>query len=144
LRNIEFRQLDLHDAAKLERAFDIVVSSGVLHHLSDPEKGWAALAAVLRPGGLMKVMLYSSAARAGVRAARAAVADLAQAPVTDDLLRQVRRRLIETGLFPRSRDFFTLPGVHDLLLHRHEDPFDVPRIARALGQLELDLLGFCL
>jgi SAM-dependent methyltransferase len=143
-RNIEFRQLDLHDAARLGQSFDIVVCSGVLHHLPDPEKGWAALVDVLKPHGLMKVMLYSHAARETVRAARAAIADLVAAPVTDDLLRAVRRRLIETGPVPRSRDFFTLPGVHDLLLHRHEDPFDIPRIERALAWLGLDLMGFSL
>jgi SAM-dependent methyltransferase len=144
LCNVEFRQLDLHRAAKLDRPFDIVVCSGVLHHLPDPEQGWAALVGVLKPRGLMKVMLYSKAARENVRAARAAIADIAEAPVTDDLLRAVRRRLIAAKLFPRSRDFFTLPGVHDLLLHRHEDPFDIPRIARALTGMELDLLGFTL
>jgi SAM-dependent methyltransferase len=142
--NVEFRQLDLHDAAMLGRSFDIVVCSGVLHHLPDPEKGWSALVAVLNPRGLMKTMLYSRAARENVRMARAAIADLAGAPVTDDLLRAVRHRLIETGRVPRSRDFFTLPGVHDLLLHRHEDSFDIPRVARAMARLELDLLGFCL
>jgi SAM-dependent methyltransferase len=142
IRNVEFRQLDLHDAARLGLSFDIVVSSGVLHHLPDPEMGWAVLVGVLKPHGLMKVMLYSKAARENVRTARAAIADLVEAPVTDDLLRAVRRRLIEANLFPRSRDFFTLPGVHDLLLHRHEDPFDVPRIERALVRLDLDLLGF--
>ncbi len=142
LGNIEFWQLDLHRAAELGRKFDIVVSSGVPHHLPDPEEGWAALAGVLKPGGLMKVMLYSKAARENVRAARAVIADLLDAPVTDDLLRSVRRRLIEAKASPKSRDFFTLPGVHDLLMHRHEDPFDIPRIQRALAGLELDLLGF--
>jgi len=142
LRNIEFRQLDLHHAARLERKFDIVVSSGVLHHLARPEDGWAALAGVLKPGGLMKVMLYSKAARENVRVARAAIANLLGAPVTDDLLRSVRRRLIAAKASPKSRDFFTLPGVHDLLMHRHEDPFDIPRIQRALARLELDLVGF--
>jgi SAM-dependent methyltransferase len=141
-RNIEFRQLDLHHTAKLGRKFDIVVSSGVLHHLARPEEGWAALAGVLKPGGLMKVMLYSKAARENVRAARAAIADLLDAPITDDLLRSVRRRLIDAKASPKSRDFFTLPGVHDLLMHRHEDAFDIGRIQRALARLELDLVGF--
>jgi SAM-dependent methyltransferase len=142
LRGIDFRQLDLHQIAKLGRSFDVIVCSGVLHHLPDPEKGWAALAGVLKSRGLMKVMLYSRAARAKVHAARAAISDLKAAPITDDLLRTVRRRLIDQKLLPGSRDFFTLPGVHDLLLHRHEDPFDVARIEHALARLELDLLGF--
>jgi hypothetical protein len=33
-------------------------------------------------------------------------------------------------------------GVHDLLLNRHEDLFDVPRIGRALDRLGLEPLAF--
>ncbi len=34
--------------------------------------------------------------------------------------------------------------MHDLLLHRHEDPFDVPRIRRGIERLGLSLIGFVL
>jgi len=40
--------------------------------------------------------------------------------------------------------FATLSGTHDLLLHRREDPFDIPRIARALERLKLRLISFVL
>ena len=40
------------------------------------------------------------------------------------------------------RDFATLAGTHDLLLHSHEDPFDLPRIERALSQVGLRMLSF--
>ncbi|MEA3016183.1 MAG: hypothetical protein QOI38_905 [Sphingomonadales bacterium] len=143
---IEFRQLDLHRVAELGKRFDIVYSSGVLHHLPDPEAGLAALADALRPGGVMRILVYSRIARLRVRAAREEIADLLDRPVSDDLLREARRRLIETApqLVAGTSDFYTLGGVHDLLLHRHEDPFDVPRIRRALDRLGLDLLAFLL
>jgi SAM-dependent methyltransferase len=144
LDRIEFRQLDLHDVAALGRSFDFIACSGVLHHLPDPEAGWAALAAVLRPGGVMRVMVYSKVARLKVRAAQRHLADLQDRPLDSDLLREARRRLIERtpDLLASWLDFYTLAGVHDLLLHRHEDPFDVPRIARALDRLGLELLAF--
>ena len=41
-----------------------------------------------------------------------------------------------------SRDFATLAGTYDLLLHRHEDPFDIKRIERALDQAGLRMLSF--
>jgi hypothetical protein len=41
-----------------------------------------------------------------------------------------------------SQDFATLSGTYDLLLHRHEDPFDIPRIERALDRFGLRLLLF--
>ncbi len=94
----------------------------------------AALVDVLKPGGFLRVMVYSKLARMNVRAARALLGELVDQPVDDDLLRAVRARLIAAPRNPvaRSPDFYTLGGVHDLLLHRHEDPFDVPRIRRAI------------
>jgi len=144
LHGISFRALDLHRVGELGRSFDAVFCSGVLHHLPDPERGWTALADVLKPGGVMHVMVYSKIARLSIRALRASIADLESCPVDDDLLREVRRRIFERGLpgAPKSRDFFSLSGVHDILLHRHEDPFDVPRIRRALERLGLELIQF--
>jgi SAM-dependent methyltransferase len=144
LDRIDFRLLDLHLVDELGETFDYVTASGVLHHLPDPETGWAKLAGVLRPGGVMQVMVYSKIARLNVRAAQSFIADLRDRPVDDDLLREVRRRLIDKGrrLIAGSGDFYTLAGIHDLLLHRHEDPFDVPRIVRALDSLGLELLAF--
>jgi SAM-dependent methyltransferase len=145
LANITFRRLDLVDAASLGIAFDFVASGGVLHHTADPERAWAALVAALRPGGVMHLMVYSKLARLfGVAPARQAVADLLERPVDDELLRAIRARLIREmpGRIPRSVDFFTLAGVHDLLAHRHEDPFDVARIRACIARLGLDFLGF--
>jgi SAM-dependent methyltransferase len=141
---IDFRQLDLHDVADLGTKFDFIACSGVLHHLPDPERGWAALAAVLKPGGVMRVMVYSKIARLKVKAAQRHLADLRDRPVDAELLREARRRLIERApdLLASWPDFYALAGVHDLLLHRHEDSFDVPRIARALDRLGLELLAF--
>jgi SAM-dependent methyltransferase len=142
--DVDFRLLDLHQAASLGRRFDLITCCGVLHHLPDPEAGWAKLVEVLNPDGVMKVMVYSRVARLGVEAAKTYIADLRDQPVDDDLLRAVRRRLIEKApaYVAGFTDFYSLGGVHDLLLHRHEDPFDVPRIVRALDSLGLELLAF--
>jgi SAM-dependent methyltransferase len=144
LNDIGFQTLDLHEVEKLGRQFDAIMCAGVLHHLPDPEKGWEALVRVLKPGGVMHVMVYSRVARMRVTAWRRTLTDLADRPVDDDLLREVRRRILAmpSATRPRSRDFHTLGGVHDLLMHRHEDPFDIPRIRRALDRLGLALIRF--
>jgi SAM-dependent methyltransferase len=141
---IDFRVLDLGRVAELGRKFHFIACSGVLHHLPDPERGWSALADVLEPGGVMRVMVYSRLARAGIEAARARLADLRGRPVDDDLLREARRRLIAEpeAIVDGSTDFYTLAGVHDALFHPQEDCFDVPRIVRALDSLKLELLAF--
>ena len=62
VENIEYMQADILDLGKLERQFDIVESAGVLHHMDDPEAGWKVLTDCLKPGGLMKIGLYSELA----------------------------------------------------------------------------------
>lgn len=141
--NIAFEQRDLHDAVGLGRPFDVILSSGVLHHLADPEAGWAAIAAALRPGGVMRVQLYSKAARTALQPALDRIAPLITGqPMSDDLLRTVRQWLGNDAIVNRSPDFFTLGGVHDLLVHAHEDSFDVPRIRAAIDRIGLELLRF--
>lgn len=66
LSNLTLHQMSLTDAAELGRTFDIIVSTGVLHHLPDPEAGLRALRDVLRPDGTMLLMLYGRYARVGV------------------------------------------------------------------------------
>jgi SAM-dependent methyltransferase len=143
---IDFRLLDLHQAGSLGRQFDLIVCSGVLHHVPDPEAAWAKLVEVLKPGGAMKVMVYSRLGRLRIEGAKARIADLRQQPVDDDLLRAARRRLLDEmpQLVQGLYDFYYLAGVHDLLFNCHEDCFDVPRIVRALDSLQLELLAFSL
>ena len=139
IANIVFHCLDLHEVASLGMSFDAVVCSGVLHHLADPEAGWAALVEVLKPGGVMSLMVYSALGRLPVRRAHFLIADLRAAPLTDAVLRAARERLIrEMPAITRSRDFYTLSGVHDLLFHEHEDPFDVTRIVDDMAAFGLD------
>jgi SAM-dependent methyltransferase len=141
--NVTFQQMDLMNVAALERSFDAVFSAGVLHHMADPEAGLGALVDVTKPGGVLHLMLYSTLARMPVPAMRGRLRDLENQPVTTDLLREVRRRLMAMPNPPTaSVGFYTLPGIYDLAMHTHEDPFDVPRIRRALERYALQLLHF--
>lgn len=141
--DIDFRCLDLHRVAELGRRFDFILCGGVIQTLPDPEAGWARLLDVLNPGGVMRVMVNSRIAHLPVHGARRLVADLLEQRIDDDLLRVIRRRMIEQkpDLLGRSADFYTLAGMR-VLFHNHEDAFDVPRIARALDRFGLELLCF--
>lgn len=141
---VEFLRLDIHRLADLGRRFDAISCAGVLHHLPDPERGWAALVEALNPGGVLHIMVYSKLCRLRVQGLRTALGGLVDGPLDGDRLREIRRRIIERfpERIPLTRDFYTLTGVHDLLAHRHEDPFDVLRIARAIAAFDLEFLGF--
>jgi SAM-dependent methyltransferase len=66
LDNLQVRQLPLERAGELERSFDQVVCTGVLHHLPDPDAGLRALRDLLEPDGAMNLMLYAPYGRTGV------------------------------------------------------------------------------
>jgi len=66
LTNLEVRQLPIERAGELERRFDLIVCTGVLHHLADPDVGLRALRSVLAAGGAMYLMVYAPYGRTGV------------------------------------------------------------------------------
>ena len=72
--NIEYRQADILALGALTERFDVVDCTGVLHHLADPVAGWRILCSLLRPGGLMRIGLYSEQARRHVVRAREFIA----------------------------------------------------------------------
>jgi len=61
VNNVKFYLADITQLspANFDSLFDMVIASGVLHHLSNPMKGWEQLASLIRPGGLLKMSLYS-------------------------------------------------------------------------------------
>jgi SAM-dependent methyltransferase len=66
LENLELHQLPIERIRELGRSFDLIVCTGVLHHLLDPDLGLRALRAVLRPHGAMRLMVYAPYGRAGI------------------------------------------------------------------------------
>jgi SAM-dependent methyltransferase len=76
MRNLELHRLPIEEVGSLGRDFDLVVSTGVLHHLADPLVGARALAARLRPEGVLALMLYARYGRIGVEMMQAVFRDL--------------------------------------------------------------------
>jgi SAM-dependent methyltransferase len=66
LGNLELHRLPIEKVPTLNRDFDLIVSTGVLHHLAVPEAGIKALAECLRQDGAMALMLYATYGRLGV------------------------------------------------------------------------------
>lgn len=50
---------DIFDLSYSDESFDIVISQGVLHHTSDPYRGFKELVRVCRPGGFVDIFLYN-------------------------------------------------------------------------------------
>ncbi len=76
LDNLELHRLPIEQVGTLGREFDLVVSTGVLHHLADPQAGADALASVLARDGVLALMLYAHFGRIGVEILESVFADL--------------------------------------------------------------------
>ncbi len=146
LGNVRFLQGDLLDVDALGERFDAILASGVLHHMADPEAGLRALAGALRPGGAIRIGLYSEYAREVVGKARRA-ADAAGHDGSPEGVRAFRREIVEgrageiEGLL-RSADFYAVSTCRDLVFHVHERRFTIPKLAEALASAGLRPLGF--
>lgn len=66
LDNLELHRVPIEEVASLGGDFDLIVSTGVLHHLADPQLGANALAGCLRADGVLALMLYAHYGRIGV------------------------------------------------------------------------------
>jgi SAM-dependent methyltransferase len=66
LTNLEVRQLAVENVEELDQHFDLIICTGVLHHLADPDAGLRALRSVSKPDGALNLMVYAPYGRDGV------------------------------------------------------------------------------
>jgi 2-polyprenyl-3-methyl-5-hydroxy-6-metoxy-1,4-benzoquinol methylase/tetratricopeptide (TPR) repeat protein len=144
LQNIEYGQADLLALASLGRSFDVIEATGSLQALAAPMAGWRVLISLLRPGGLMKVGLYSELARASVVAARLHITDRGYSSGSDDIRRCRQELLSDPALRQVAEfgDFFTVSNCRDLLFHVQEHRSTLPEIAAFLAENGLSFIGF--
>ena len=63
LDRVLFLETDLHRPGLRSGSFDVVYSSGVLHHTPNPRAAFAFIARLVRPGGMIVLGVYNSIAR---------------------------------------------------------------------------------
>lgn len=147
LGGIRFVQGDILALDQVTERFDVVVSTGVIHHMERPDVGLARLAGVMRPGGVIRLGLYSERARAVVRLAHQLIRERGWRPVDDDI-RAFRAHVLalpETeplAALRQSEDFYSLSGCRDLVFHVREHRYTPTRLGDLLASAELRLIGF--
>ena len=147
LENLAFVHGDILDLGRLGQTFDYVCCTGVLHHMEDPVAGWRVLRDLLKPGGLMRIGLYSRAGRSAVAVAQNAARRGGYLSTREDILRFRRDcpRLCdrETLLrLSRLQDYYHLNMYRDLLFPAREHRFDLAQIGDMLDELDLLFEGF--
>ena len=146
ITNIEYLQADILSLNQLEQKFDIIESTGVLHHMNDPMAGWRVLTNLLKPGGLMKIALYSELARQHIAEVRKKIS-LLRVGTSKSEIRKFRQSLAESNeknhqRLTKSNDFFNLSTLRDLIFHVQEHRFSLPKIKNCLDELGLKFCGF--
>ena len=144
--NIDYLQADILHLHQMGKEFDIIESGGVLHHMDDPMAGWRVLVDVLKPGGLMKIGLYSELARRHIVEVRKEITALGVG-TSEANIRKFRRLLTESNdenhqLLITSSDFYSLSMMRDLIFHVQEHRFTLPQIKNCLNELGLNFCGF--
>jgi SAM-dependent methyltransferase len=72
VEGVQFVETDLRQPGLKADAFDVVYSSGVLHHTPDPRAAFGHLVKLARPGGMIVLGVYNAFARLPLRLRRLA------------------------------------------------------------------------
>ena len=143
--NIRFCLGDILKLGDLDERFDVIASTGVLHHMAEPEVGLRALVDLLRPGGFIKLALYSEIARQQVVQLRDIIAEQGLRPDLKGI--RAIRRLVKShdtdfDRILKTSDFYSASGVRDLLFHVQEHRFTALQLRDLLDDCKLEFLGF--
>ena len=147
IESIEYAQADLLKLNSLGRTFDVIESSGVLHHLENPFDGWEVLLSLLRPNGLMKLGFYSQLARRDIVRVRNLISSAGIGSSSKDI-RDYRKHLLglknskDYGFATSSSDFYSISACRDLLFHVQEHRMNLRTLDRFFKDHDLNFLGF--
>jgi SAM-dependent methyltransferase len=134
LENLELHQLAIERVAELGRFFDLIVCTGVLHHLPDPDRGLRALRDVLKPRGAMRLMVYARYGRTGIYMIQEYCRILGVRASENDLrglgatLEALPADHPISGVLRKAKDFRRPEAMADALLHPQDRAYTVPEL----------------
>lgn len=148
LWNLHLHQLPIEEVARLGQRFDLIVCTGVLHHLADPVAGLTALAPCLRDDGVLGIMLYAKYGRLGVALMEDVFAELGlqQDAASLDVVKRTLAGLpaghpVRTYL-KAAPDLASDAGLVDTFLHRRARNYTVPECLDLVAQAGLAFQGW--
>lgn len=146
ITNVTFLHGDILDLKSLNKQFDFIISSGVLHHMDNPLDGWKILTDILKKDGLMKVGLYSKIARLCIKNIQNEVSQF-ESHDFNTIIKKYRNSLIESNdlnfhNIKSFGDFYSTSALRDLVGHVNEHQFSLPQIEGIIDNLNLTFCGF--
>jgi SAM-dependent methyltransferase len=140
LANLEIRHLPLEEAGSLGRRFDLIVCTGVLHHLVDPDVGLRALGSVLTHDGAMHLMVYAPYGRIGAHMLQQYCRTLGIGTSDGEIhdlvltLETLPQQHPLVTLFRGSRDARNADALADALLNPRDRSYSVAELFDALDR----------
>lgn len=140
LSNVTFHHMSILDlpSAGLGQ-FDVIESSGVLHHLPDPNAGLAALAPMLKDDGVMSIMVYGQHGRYALYLIQALMKKLTTPEMSRaqkiEMVREFLKQVpashwinVKNELFRQDMSWPDGSGMYDLFLHSTDRAYTVPEL----------------
>lgn len=147
VENVHFALADIAQMGSWEAAFDLIVCTGVLHHMHDPSAGLANLQNVSKPNSTYLLALYSERARLDVKAARDYINELGLEGTLEDI-RSIRQSIRDLPFYHSAarvaltQEFYSTSGLHDYIFNKREICYTPVSLASLLKQHNLRFLGF--
>jgi len=148
LENLTLHLCPLEKAASLGTDFDFIATHGVLHHLADPPVGLRALGEVLRPEGVISIMVYARYGRVGVYMLQELfrILGLEQKPSDVQVVKEGLHALPPEHPVKRylrlALDLNSEPGLVDTFLHMRDRPYTVPECLGLVDDAGLTFQGW--
>lgn len=149
LSNLHLEKLDLIHVDKLGQRFDFIVSTGVLHHLPSPTDGLSALKGVLRPEGVMNLMVYGKTLRLGVYLMQEVfrVLNFSQTKEDIDIVKATIAALSPDHALQRyvksANDLSNDAAFVDTFLHSQDQAYYVNEVLALTRDAGLEFLSWC-
>ena len=143
INNINWFEADLLELENLKKEYDLIESSGVLHHMEDPKKGFNVLSNKLKSNGIMKISLYARSFRNILKPTKEF---LKERKFTSDInsIRLARKEIMKSDqqdLYHRNIDFYSASTFIDLFMHEQELDFNIQEFAEIFKD-DFNFIGF--
>ena len=148
ITNIDLHRMPIERITDMRKNYDLIISTGVIHHLPEPAAGLRALRSVLRENGSMFLMLYAKYGRDGVyymqdmlRRMGTTAANVTQQDLDD--IGSIVETLPTYHSLAAKRSFFNDLRSHielvDLLLHPQDRAYSIPEIYSLLEECGMNM-----
>ena len=142
-KNVSFFQSDILEASNINKTFDIIECTGVLHHMDKPLLGLKGLVNLLKNNGYIKLSLYSTKSRKFVKMIRKDIAMNKLKINKENMIEYRNKMIVDYKKYKfTSSDFYSLSGFRDLFFNVKEHTFSQVEVKKIIDECGLEFLGY--